>query len=128
MWPVTFYKRIPSVPPLSEVEAQLASMNCAGVSPAQFIPSRSLSRRAKTHKDVSAGCSRVELSLMQDVTSEEAGRGNMGKDSVGAQHVGTGMGLGGRKGISVQGNNRELAARSKVAVVKVIANATANRS
>ena len=65
---------------------------------------------------------------MQDVASEEAGRGNMGKDSVGAQHVGTGMGLGGIKGMSVQGSNRELAARSRVAVVKVIANATAKRS
>ena len=52
----------------------------------------------------------------------------MGKDNVGAQHVGTGMGLGGIKGMSVQGSNRELAARSRVAVVKVIANATANRS
>ena len=65
---------------------------------------------------------------MQDVTSDEEGRGNMGKGSVGAQHVGTDMGLGGMKGMRVQGSNRELAARRRVAVVKVIANATANRS
>ena len=92
MWPVTIYKRIPSIPPLSKVEAQLASTNCAGESPAQLIPSRSLSRRAKARKDVSAGCSCVESLLCKSVGVE---------DSIGAQHVGTGMGLGGMKGESL---------------------------
>ena len=101
MWHVTIYTRIPSIPPLPEVEARLARANCAGKSPAQLIPSRSLSRRAKAREDVSAGCSRVEVSVVQDVASEEARRGNMGKESVGAQHVGTGMGLGGIKGVSI---------------------------
>ncbi len=50
------------------------------------------------------------------------------EDKDGAQHVGTGMGLGGRRGIIERGNIHKLAARSKVAVVKVIANETAKRS
>ena len=101
MWHVTIYTRIPSIPPLPEVEARLARANCAGKSPAELVPSRSLSRRAKAREDVSADCSRVEVLVVQDVISEEAGRGNMGKESVGAQHVGTGMGLGGIKGVSI---------------------------
>jgi hypothetical protein len=46
----------------------------------------------------------------------------------GAQHVGTGMGLGGMRGKRVPGNRRKLAARRNEAVVKVIAKATAKRS
>ena len=119
MWPVTVYTRIPSIPPPSEVEAQLASTSCAGESPAQPVPSRSLSRRAGARKDVSAGCSRVESLL---------GKSVVGEGSIGAQHVGTGMGLGGIRGRRGEGSSRKLAARSRVAVVKVIANATAKRS
>ena len=78
MWPVTFYKRIPSIPPLSEVEAQLASTVCAGESPAQPIPSRSLSRRAKARGDVSAGCSRVESLLGGNVIKEGVERETVG--------------------------------------------------
>ncbi len=50
------------------------------------------------------------------------------EDKDGAQHIGTGIGFGGRRGIIERGNKRRLAARSKVAVVKVIANEIANRS
>ncbi len=114
---MSIYARIPRLPSPQRGEAQLVIAGCSDEL-----------RRAKARKDVFAVCSRVGLSLMQDVASEEAGRGNMGRDSVGAQHVGTGMGLGGMKGMSVQGSSRELAARSRVAVVNVIANATANRS
>ena len=59
---------------------------------------------------------------------EEARGGNVGADRVGAQHVGTGIGLGGIKEERWEGSNRRLAARKRVAVVKVIANATAKRS
>ncbi len=52
----------------------------------------------------------------------------MGVDSNGAQHVGTGIGLGGTGGRSERGSNLKLAARRRAAVVKVIANATAKRS
>ncbi len=63
---------------------------------------------------------------MWDEITEE--RGKVGGNSVGAQHVGTGMGLGGMKGRRLRGSNRKLADRKRVAVVKVITNATAKRS
>ena len=157
MWPVTFYKRIPSIPPLPEVEAQLASTVCAGESPAQPIPSRSLSRRAKARGDVSAGCSRVESLLDRNAVNEEVEREAVGSEGdaregaleaspwergacrrarvrgengirEGAQQVGTVRGLGGMKGNIDRGRRRWLAERSNEAVVKVIAKATANRS
>ena len=59
---------------------------------------------------------------------DDAGRGKAGATRDGDQHVGTGMGLGGIKGRREEGSSRKLAARIKVAVVKVIANATAKRS
>jgi hypothetical protein len=49
-------------------------------------------------------------------------------ETVSAPSTGTGMGLGEMKGRRLRGSNRKLAARKRVAVVKVIANATAKRS
>ena len=65
---------------------------------------------------------------MQGEVYIEAERGKVDEDNVGAQHVGTGMGLGEMKGRRLRGSNCKLAARKSVAVVKVIANATAKRS
>ena len=59
---------------------------------------------------------------------KEWGKGKEGGGGrAGAQHVGTGMGLGEMNGRKVGGSKRRLAARKRVAVVKVIANATAKR-
>ena len=52
--------------------------------------------------------------------------GNVGADKAGAQHVGTGMGLGGIKGRNMRGSSRNLAARRRIAVVKVIAQRQSN--
>ena len=57
-----------------------------------------------------------------------AERGKVGVGSVGAQHVGTGMGLWGIKGRSVRGNNLKEAVRRREAVVKVMAKAAEKRS
>ena len=72
--------------------------------------------------------SRVERVSLCGVEKERTGGRKEGVDRAGAQHVGTGMGLGGTKGRKLRGSNRKLAARRRVAVVKVIANATAKRS
>ena len=77
---------------------------------------------------MSAGCSRVESWLGGGVINEEIEREEVGEGSIGAQHVGTGVGLGGTNGKNVRGSSRKLAARIREAVVKVIANATAKRS
>ena len=117
MWPVTIYTRIPSISSPAEGEAQLTGTACTGEL-----------WHAEARKDVFAVFSRVEALLARSVAEGEARRGRVGKESVGAQHVGTGMGLGGKKGVSMRGNSRRLAARRSAAVVKVIANATAKRS
>ena len=57
-----------------------------------------------------------------------AERGKADAGSVGAQHVGTGMGLGGIRGRSVRGNNLKEAVRRREAVVNVMAKATEKRS
>ena len=57
-----------------------------------------------------------------------AERGKVDVDSVGAQHVGTGMGLGGIKGRSGRGNNLKDAVRRREAVVNVMAKATVKTS
>ena len=108
---MTFYARTPSVPLLraGSAEAQLANAGSTGEL-----------RRAKAREDVFAVCTRV--------ADKGAKWGIVGAAIEGAQHVGTGMGLGGMKGRSMRGNNRKLAARIRVAVVKVMANATENRS
>ena len=100
MWPVTIYMRIPSIPSPSEGEAQLTGTGCTGEL-----------WHAKARKDVFAVFSRVETLLVRSVTGEEARRGRVGRESVGAQHVGTGMGLGGKKGVRMRGSSRRLAAR-----------------
>jgi hypothetical protein len=98
MWPVTIYKRIPSIPSPSEREAQLTGAECTGKL-----------RRAEARKDVCAVLSRVEAVLVQSVAGEEVRRGRVGRESVGAQHVGTGIGFGGKKGRSMRGSSRRLA-------------------
>ena len=105
------------IPSPSEGEAQLAGIGCTGEL-----------WHARARRDVFAVFSRVETLLVRSVTGEEARRGRVGRESVGAQHVGTGMGLGGKKGVRMRGSSRRLAARRSAAVVKVIANATAKRS
>ena len=83
--------------------------------------------RATARDDVFAVDCRVERLSLRSV-DKEGGRGEEGGGGrVGAQHVGTGMGLGETKGRKVGGSSQRLAARKRVAVVNVIANATAKR-
>jgi hypothetical protein len=110
MWPVTFYVRTPRIPLLSRAEAPLTRTGCSGEL-----------WRAKARENVCADCSRVNSMF---VRSEETERGKVGMDTVGTQHVGTGMGQGGIKGRIARGNNLKEAVRRREAVVKVMANAT----
>ncbi len=114
MWPVTVYVRIPRIPLLSQAEAPLTRTGCSGEL-----------WRAKARGNVCADFSRVNSMF---VRSEEIERVKVGVGIVGAQHVGTGMGLGGIKGRSAWGSNLKEAVRRREAVVKVMANATEKRS
>ena len=114
MWPVTVYVRIPRIPLLVQAGAPLTRTGCSGEL-----------WRAKARGNVCAGFSRVNSMF---VRCEEVERGKVCADIVGAQLVGTGMGLGGIKGSSERGNNLKEAVRRREAVVKVMANATEKRS
>jgi len=116
-WPVTIQSRTPGLPLPPGAETQPASVVSAGKL-----------RRAIARGDVFAVGSRVERLSSEGIDEGEVKQGYAGVDKAGAQHVGTGMGLGEMKGRKVDGSSRRLAARRRVAVVKVIANATAKRS
>ena len=108
---MTIYARtsIQCPPPLPvEAEAQLASTGCAGEL-----------RSAKARKEVFAVRTRVESVSRKWVAVEDAKWGTQLQGRSPA--FGTGMGLGGMKGRSAGGSSCRLAARTTVAVVKVIA-------
>ncbi len=80
-----FYKRTPCILPPLRMEAPLVSTGCAHKS-----------RHVKACENVFAGCSRVESLSVRGAINEETEQGKEGEDSIGVQHVGTGMGLGRR--------------------------------
>ena len=114
---MTVHSRIPSPSLPSGAEAQPASAVSAG-----------RMRRAEARKDVFAVRLHDERLSLGRAEEKEVRGGNTGASKAGAQHVGTGIGLGGIKERRLEGNIRGAAARKRVAVVKVIANATAKRS
>jgi hypothetical protein len=83
--------RIPRIPLLVQAGAPLTRTGCSGEL-----------WRAKARGNVCAGFSRVKSMF---VRSEEIERGKVGVDIFGAQHVGTGIGLGRMKGRSARGSN-----------------------
>ena len=113
---MTNFHAHPQSPPASRAESPPACTASAG-----------RLRRAIAREDVFAVDSRVERLWLRSV-DKEGGKRREGEGRTGAQHVGTGMGLGDIKGRKLGGSKRRLAARKRVAVVKVIANATAKRS
>jgi hypothetical protein len=70
----------------------------------------------------------VDVVLVDEYVEKREDTLNEGLGKEGAQHTGTAMGFGGRKGRREEGRSRRLAARIRLAVVNVIAKATEKRS